>query len=72
MKPRHAAALAFIVLVFLGGCALVYYPDPSIHIAGWKCPEPDKMNHFVAYEDPPCAWIPGGVLRTGVADFTRS
>src|SRR6266404_3427763 len=66
MKPRHAAALALV-----GSCAMsvmigclppwqfTYYPDKSAHTAGYKCPPPEEMSHFVASKTAPCTWIPG-------------
>jgi len=55
--------LAVIALALLAGCvppvSVVYVPDPSAPIAGWKCPS-DKQ--FIAHTNPPCTWIPGVVL----------
>ena len=76
MNPRHAAALALVSLLTLAlieGCTFpyglgIYYPDPSIHLAGWKCPDADKMSHVVGYWIPPCAWILNGALFESCKD----
>jgi hypothetical protein len=74
---RHAAALAlvgFLALTSITGCAppisMDYYSDPSLHLAGWKCPEPDKMSHLVTHSNPPCASLPGGLFFKSCMDET--
>jgi hypothetical protein len=73
MRFRHAAALTlvgFFTAIAANGCLFLYpvgveyhpNPDPSLHVAGWKCPDPDKMPRIVTYATPPCSWIPGAVL----------
>jgi hypothetical protein len=71
MKPHHAVALALVALIFCAGCEAVsvyYYPDPSLHVAGWKCPDPDKMSHLVTFADPACAWVPGEIFTKSCED----
>jgi hypothetical protein len=77
MNLRHAAALAllgFFALTSITGCAppisMDYYSDPSLHLAGWKCPDPDKMSHLVTHSNPPCSWVPGGLLFKSCMDET--
>ena len=70
MNPRHVAALVFMVLVFFAGCFVAYEPDPSIHVAGWKCPDPDKMSHLVTYKVPACGWLPGAIFFKTCFDKT--
>jgi hypothetical protein len=75
MKPRHAAALALLIFCALTafvGCLspfeVDYDADPSLHTAGWKCPDPDKMDRVVTHSNPPCSWVPGGVLTKSCTD----
>lgn len=55
--------------VVLTGCvppvSVVYIPDPNAAIAGWKCP---SDRQFIAHANPPCTWIPGGVLTQSCHD----
>ena len=55
--------LALTLVSLLAGCvppaSVVYVPDPNAPIAGWKCP---NDRQFIAHTNPPCTWIPGGVL----------
>lgn len=58
----------------LAGCAppvsVVYVPDPSAPMAGWKCP---AGRQFIAHTNPPCTWIPGVVLTQGCHEqYVRS
>jgi hypothetical protein len=42
--PAFALALVGLFALTFAGCevaALDYVPDPGIHAAGWKCPDPD-------------------------------
>jgi hypothetical protein len=66
--------LIFAAIFGLFGCAmpvdgLIRIPDPDPVastkpplIPGWKCPASRGMDHFVAVINPPCSWVPGGVL----------
>ncbi len=50
--------------------SVVYVPDPSAPIAGWKCP---SDRQFIAHTNPPCTWIPGVVLTQSCHDqYVRS
>ncbi len=55
--------LVLFSAVLLAGCAppvsVVYVPDPTAPIAGWKCP---SDRRFIAHTNQPCTWIPGVVL----------
>ena len=55
--------LVLIMAALMAGCvppaSVVYVPDPNAPIAGWKCP---NDRQFIAHTNPPCTWIPGGVL----------
>jgi hypothetical protein len=55
--------LLVMASVVLAGCvppaSVVYVPDPSAPIAGWKCP---SDRQFIPHTNPPCTWIPGVVL----------
>jgi hypothetical protein len=74
VKPRHAAALALVIFcaltAFVGCLAPVeidYDADPSLHTAGWKCPDPDRMNRVVTHSNPP-ALVPGALFSKSCMD----
>jgi len=60
---RMRIRLALMLASLLAGCvppaSVVYVPDPHAAMAGWKCP---GDRQFIAHTNPPCTWIPGGVL----------
>jgi len=65
--------LVLIVGIFVASCvppvSVVYVPDPSAPIAGWKCP---SDRQFIPHTNPPCTWIPGGVLTESCREeYTR-
>src|SRR5215469_3253018 len=75
MKSRRAAVfvlIGFLVPAAIVGCltpvTMDYFPDPGLHAAGWKCPDPDQMPHVIAYANPPCSWIPFGTLFKSCVD----
>jgi hypothetical protein len=58
-----------LIGIALAGCvppaSVVYIPDPTAPIAGWKCP---SDRQFVAHMNPPCTWVPGMVLTKDCHD----
>lgn len=71
--PMRTAFVLISIFLFTG-CAppvsVVYVPDPSAPIAGWKCP---SDRQFIAHTNPPCTWIPGVVLTQSCHDqYVRS
>jgi hypothetical protein len=67
MKPRHAVTLAlvgFSTVIAIAGCGIEYSPKPDPSMAGWKCPDPDKMPSIVTYSTPPCIWILGALFAS--------
>jgi hypothetical protein len=65
--------IAAVMAILVAGCvppvSVVYVPDPNAPIPGWKCP---SDRQFIAHTNPPCTWIPGGVLTESCRDeYTR-
>jgi hypothetical protein len=72
MRFRDAAVLLFALTLL--GCVAPFDPyiripdpDPATNeqpplIPGWKCPAPKDTTHFTMIPNPPCSWVPGGVL----------
>jgi len=50
-------------LLLLSGCtppvSVAYLPDPTLASPGWRCPSDRK---FIPHVNPPCAWVPGGLM----------
>jgi hypothetical protein len=67
--PAMTIPFALMACLLLAGCvppaSVVYVPDPSAPIAGWKCP---SDRQFIAHTNPPCTWIPGVVLTQNCHD----
>ena len=69
MKPARLVLLLGLA-AWCAGCMFPgdvnYVPDPQLHLAGWKCPS--DQSHFVAHTNPPCTWIPVGILFKSCMD----
>jgi len=54
---------ALILALCVSGCtppaSVAYLPDPTLASPGWRCPSDRK---FIAHVNPPCAWVPGGLM----------
>jgi hypothetical protein len=59
MRIRFVLVLGILLASCVPPVSVVYVPDPAAPIAGWKCP---SDRQFIPHTNPPCTWIPGGVL----------